>query len=40
MTGQQAGNLFANGRVNIQDFSTTFTFQMPASGPAARSATA
>ena len=26
--GQQAGNLFANGRVNIQDFSTTFTFQM------------
>ncbi|HEV3084358.1 MAG TPA: TIGR03118 family protein, partial [Gemmataceae bacterium] len=26
--GQQAGNLFANARVNIQDFSTTFTFQM------------
>jgi hypothetical protein len=26
--GQQAGNLFANGRVNIQNFSTTFTFQM------------
>ena len=26
--GQQAGNIFANGRVNIQDFSTTFTFQM------------
>ena len=33
--GQQAGNLFANGRVNIQDFSTTFTFQMlpPTTGP-------
>jgi uncharacterized protein (TIGR03118 family) len=26
--GQQAGNLFANAPVNIQDFSTTFTFQM------------
>jgi hypothetical protein len=26
--GQQAGNLFANARVNIQDFTTTFTFQM------------
>ena len=26
--GQQAGNLFANSRVNIQNFSTTFTFQM------------
>ncbi|MDB5352121.1 MAG: hypothetical protein JWN86_3368 [Planctomycetota bacterium] len=26
--GQQSGNLFANARVNIQDFSTTFTFQM------------
>src|SRR5260370_16441686 len=33
--GEQSGNLFANGRVNIQDFSTTFTFQMqpPTSGP-------
>ncbi|MBV8269668.1 MAG: hypothetical protein JO252_25370, partial [Planctomycetaceae bacterium] len=33
--GEQAGNLFANGRVNIQDFSTTFTFQMqpPTTGP-------
>ena len=32
--GQQAGNLFANSRVNIQDFSTTFTFQLtPASNP-------
>ncbi len=33
--GQQAGNLFANTPVNIQNFSTTFTFQMlpPASGP-------
>lgn len=33
--GQQAGNLFAGGRVNVQDFSTTFTFQMrpPARGP-------
>ena len=26
--GQQAGNLFANSRVNIQNFSTTFTFQL------------
>ena len=26
--GQQAGNLFANLPVNIQNFSTTFTFQM------------
>ena len=26
--GQQAGNIFANAPVNIQDFSTTFTFQM------------
>ena len=26
--GQEAGNLFANARVNIQDFSTTFTFQL------------
>jgi hypothetical protein len=32
--GQQAGNLFANSRVNIQDFSTTFTFQLtPPSNP-------
>jgi hypothetical protein len=33
--GEQSGNLFANGRVNIKDFSTTFTFKMepPASGP-------
>ena len=33
--GQQAGNVFANGRVNIQDFSTTFSFQMrpPTTGP-------
>ena len=32
--GQQAGNLFANSRVNIQDFSTTFTFQLtPSSNP-------
>jgi hypothetical protein len=30
--GQQAGNLFANSRVNIQNFSTTFTFQLT-SGP-------
>ncbi|HEY2158569.1 MAG TPA: hypothetical protein VGH33_23265, partial [Isosphaeraceae bacterium] len=26
--GEQAGNLFADGRVNIRDFSTTFDFQM------------
>jgi hypothetical protein len=26
--GQQSGNLFANARVNIRDFSTTFTFRM------------
>jgi len=26
--GQEAGNFFANARVNVQDFSTTFTFQM------------
>jgi hypothetical protein len=26
--GEQAGNLFANSRVNIQDFTTTFDFQM------------
>ena len=26
--GQQAGNLFANSRVNIQGFSTTFTFKL------------
>ena len=39
--GQQAGNLFANARVNIQDFSTTFTFQMqPDRARPARSATA
>src|SRR5262249_28449938 len=31
--GQQAGNLFANARVNIQDFSTTFTFQMQPESP-------
>src|SRR5204863_3866571 len=33
--GEQSGNLFANGRVNIQDFSTTFTFQMqpPSTSP-------
>ena len=28
--GQQAGNLFANSRVNIRDFTTTFDFQLPA----------
>ena len=39
--GQQAGNLFANGRVNIQNFSTTFTFQIqPDRARRARSATA
>ena len=32
MSGQQAGNLFANGRVNIQNFSTTFTFQIQHQG--------
>jgi len=26
--GQESGNLFANSRVNIRDFTTTFTFQM------------
>jgi hypothetical protein len=26
--GEQAGNLFADGRVNISDFTTTFNFQM------------
>lgn len=32
--GQQAGDIFANGRVNVSDFSTTFTFQMqPDTGP-------
>ena len=32
--GQQAGNLFANSRVNIQDFLTTFTFRLtPPSNP-------
>src|SRR5207253_2024611 len=33
--GEQSGNLFANGRANIRDFSTTFTFQMqpPVTGP-------
>jgi hypothetical protein len=30
--GQQAGNVFANGRVNIQNFSTTFTFQIQHQG--------
>ena len=30
--GEQAGNLFANTSVNIQDFSTTFTFQMQHQG--------
>ena len=26
--GEQSGNLFADSRVNIQDFTTTFDFQM------------
>jgi hypothetical protein len=30
--GQQAGNVFANARVNIQDFSTAFNFQMQPRG--------
>ena len=30
--GQSAGNVFANGRVNIQNFSTTFTFQIQHQG--------
>jgi hypothetical protein len=35
--GEQAGNLFADGRVNIRDFTTTFDFQLqlePGSNPA------
>ena len=38
--GQQAGNVFANAPVNIQDFSTTFTFQMQPRSARRRSATA
>jgi hypothetical protein len=30
--GEQSGNLFANSRVNIEDFTTTFDFQMLAGG--------
>jgi hypothetical protein len=30
--GLQAGNVFANGPVNIQNFSTTFTFQIQHQG--------
>src|SRR5207249_1622240 len=30
--GQSAGNVFANAPVNIQDFSTTFTFRMQPQG--------